>query len=170
MLMQTELGQQLSARWQAMAVREQWLIKIMLLALVLFVIFRFGWQPLQIQQQQAQQRLAIAEQQWQWLNQQVPAIQQAQGQRAEETLKVQTQSQLLAHIQQTLRSQNLMSQMESIRPAPNGVQVMFNQVDAPRFFKWLSSLEQQGLIAERLQVEPVSQGRVKVTLNFRLAP
>lgn len=169
MFKQTELGLQLSARWQAMATRERWLVNIMLLALVLLVIYRFGWQPLQTQQHQAQQRLAIAEQQWQWLNQQIPAIQQAQGQAGEATPLPQSQSQLLAHIQQTLRRHNLMDQMASIRPAANGVQVIFNQVDAPRFFDWLGRLEQQGMVADRLQVEPVSQGRVKVSLNFRLA-
>ncbi|WP_052501433.1 type II secretion system protein GspM [Thiomicrospira microaerophila] len=169
MLMQTELGQQLAARWQGLAARERMLLQLLVVALLVLLVYRFGWQPLVAQQQQAQQRLAIAEQQWQWLNQQIPAIQQAQGQRADDAPTLQTQSQLLAHIQQTLRSQNLINQMETIRPAPNGVQVMFNQVDAPRFFQWLGRLEQQGLTPERLQVEPVSQGRVKVTLNFRLA-
>lgn len=166
MLMQTEWVQQSMARWQALAERERLLIKIMLMALVMLMLYRFGWQPLQHNQQQAQQQLAAAQQQWQWLNQQIPAIQQAQGQgRASSP---QTQSQLLAHLQQTLRSHNLMNQMDTIRPAANGVQVIFNQVDAPRFFQWLSSLEQQGLTAERLQVEPISEGRTKVTLNYRL--
>ncbi|WFE69024.1 type II secretion system protein GspM [Thiomicrospira sp. R3] len=167
MLMQTESLQPLIDRWQALAIRERILILALAVLLSVFVVYRFAWLPLQTQQQQAQQRLAIAEQQWQWLNQQIPAIQQAQSLPVQG--KVQTQSQLLAHIQQSLRSENLMNQMASIRPAANGVQVVFNQVDAPRFFQWLASLEQQNLVAERLQVEPVSQGLVKVTLSYRLA-
>ena len=169
MFSQTDVGQRLKERWQSLAPRERGLITLMLGVLMVFGGYQWGWLPLQHQHQQAQQRLNMAQQQWQWLNQQIPAIQQVQGQLTQQRVQIQSQSQLLAHIQQTLRSQNLTSQMDSIRPAANGVQVMFSQVEATRFFQWLAVLEQQGLVAERLQVEPVSQGRVKVSLNFRLA-
>ncbi|UQB41708.1 type II secretion system protein M [Thiomicrospira microaerophila] len=169
MFMQTEMGLQLAERWQALAARERLLIQLLFVVLIGLVGYRLVAQPLLNQQNQAQQQWLIAEQQWQWLNQQVPAIQQAQATHQTAGSEVQTQSQLLAHLQQSLRSHQLINQMTSIRPAANGVQLQFNQVEAPRFFQWLAQLEQQGLSPERMQVEPVSLGKVKVSLNFRLA-
>jgi general secretion pathway protein M len=165
MLNQTEWGQKLQQAWLGLALREQRLLILLLLVLIGFGSYQFVWKPIQTAQQQAQVRLNQAQADWQWLNQQAPIVKQAQSQ---PSVKLETQSQIMAHLQQTLRQQQLIQHMETIRPMQQSVQVVFNRVEAPKFFKWLQSLERQGLLAERLQIEPLEQGILRVTLSYKV--
>lgn len=170
MLRLDEVKQALQSRWYAFAPRERLLIKLLMPVLGLFLVYVWLWQPLQTQQRQAQQQLQLAQEQWHWLNQQLPAIAQVRAQRSANGLNLQTQSQLLAHLQQTLRKANLTQQMTAIRPVNNAVQVQFNQVPAAQLVSWIARLETQGVVADSAQIEPISPGLVKATLTYRLAP
>ena len=165
MLAQNEHWQKLNQAWSSLAVREQRLLKLLALVLGFWLVYQLIWSPIHTGAQQAQQNLTQAQNQWQWLNQQAPIIQAAKT----HAPAITTQSQMIARLQQSLRNHNIADQAQAITPMQQGVQVSFEQVAAPLFFQWLSFIEQQGLVADRMQLEPIETGVIKVTLLFRLA-
>ncbi|AEG31764.1 type II secretion system protein GspM [Thiomicrospira cyclica] len=169
MLPLTELKQVIQSRWDAFAPRERKMIKLLMLVLGLFLVYIWLWQPLHTRHQQALQQLQVVQEQWNWLNQQLPEIAQVRAQGNTTGLQLQTQSQLLAHLQQTLRSANLTNQMTAIRPVNDAIQIQFNQVVASQLIVWIARLESQGVVADSMQIEPISEGLVKATLNYRVS-
>lgn len=164
MLAQNEVWQRAQAYWQALAERERGLLKALAAVLLIWLAYQVIWAPPQQALKQAEQRLTQVQNQWHWLNDQAPKVQALKT----HTQPNLTQSQWMAELQKSLRDQNLLPQVESIKPINQGVQVQFNQVDAPRFFRWLSALESRNLIADKLQIEPLETGIIKVTLSFKV--
>lgn len=165
MLAQNELWQRAQAYWQGLAERERLLLKALAAIVIIWLAYQIVWQPPQQALKQAEQRLTQVESQWHWLNEQAPKVQALK----KETRPNLTQSQWMAELQKSLRDQNLLQQAESIKPINQGVQVQFNQVEAPKFFLWLSGLESQNLIADKMQIEPVETGIIKVSLSFKVS-
>ena len=165
MLAQNELWQKAQAYWQGLAERERLLLKLLAFVVAVWLVYQLIWTPPQHALKTAQQRLIQVENQWNWLNEQAPKVLALKG----ETRPAMSQSQWIAELQKSLREQNLLQQAEAIKPINQGVQVSFNRVDAPKFFRWLSGLESQNLVADKLQIEPVETGIIKATLSFKVS-
>lgn len=164
MLAQNELWQRAQTYWHSLADHDRRLLKILAVVVVIWLIYLFIWNPPQQAFQQAQERFNQAENQWNWLNEQAPLVQALN----KDTRPQFTQSQWMAELQKSLREENILHQAQSIKPFNQGVQVLFNQVDAPKFFHWLSLLESKNLIVDKLQIEPSESGIIKVTLSFKV--
>lgn len=165
MLAQNELWQRAQAYWQSLAERERLLLKALAAIVVVWLAYQVIWQPPKQALKQAEQRLTQVENQWLWLNEQTPIVQALKKQ----TQPNFTQSQWMAELQKSLRDQNLLQQAESIKPINQAVQVQFNQVEAPKFFRWLSGLESRNLVADKMQIDPLETGIIKVTLSFKVS-
>ncbi|MDG6773656.1 type II secretion system protein GspM [Thiomicrorhabdus sp. ZW0627] len=157
---------QINQAWSQLAQRERAMIAGMMVFLAVVLFYLLVWSPIHkgyVQSMQGEQK-AMAD--WQWLNEQV--VKHPRTQSAGSGLVFTTQSQLMGSIQKTLRDENLLPFMESITPNAKGINVGFKEVPAPRFFRWLSLLEKQGLVSNRLQVTPVKQGIVQATVGFEV--
>lgn len=158
--------------WLGLAEKDRRALKGLAGALILAIGYLFFWTPIEVAQQQADKRLAAAEADWLWLNQQLPKLADQQAQIPQVELR--SQAQLTQYVQKMLRQLNLVKQMSAIKPQSikgrQGVQVQFEKVMAPRFFRWLQTLEQQGLVAEKLSVKPIDQqaGWIQVQVTYVL--
>ena len=150
--------------WSQLAQRERNLLK--LLGGVLMVsLFYFGlWSPMHSAHDNAKQFQQRAQQNWQWLNEQVLANPRVVG--SQNAFRFSSQSQLMSTLQSTLRNENLHLSMQAMTPTTDSIKVDFKAVDAPKFFGWLSLLEQQGLVSNQLQVSVVKTGVIEASVRF----
>lgn len=159
----------LMQKWQLLSQREQSLLLVMAVALFGLLINVLIWSPMQAAKQEAQQSLQNSQQQWQWLNEQIPAWQTLKSPRASGE-KIRSQNELMAQLQATLRQQMLQNSLKSMSLSQKGVKVSFKEVDAKQFFIWLQRSEQKGIQLRSLQVEPVEkEGYIKADLEWSLA-
>ncbi|WP_127471104.1 type II secretion system protein GspM [Thiomicrorhabdus aquaedulcis] len=161
---------QINQAWSALAVRERRLLIGLAVFLTGFMFYQLLWLPIQNAQQQAHAALQKSQADWQWLNEQAPKIveKSATGRATVLTdpLAFNSKTALIDSVQQTLRVQNLLRAAQGIEPTAQGVKVRFAQVDAPRLFAWLAALEQQGLVASRLDITPISPGLTQAEVQF----
>ncbi|MBN2648014.1 MAG: type II secretion system protein M [Thiotrichales bacterium] len=152
--------------WQRLAQRERVLLQGLTVLLFWFLLYLLVWQPLQQGWQNAQQQRTLAQQQWQWLNEQIPAWQALES--PKQTAALVDRDALMNQVQQSLRERNLQMQLQQIELTTKGVKVVFKSVDAARLFQWLAMLEQQGLVAHRAQIEPLEIGKAQAQIDFQL--
>lgn len=175
--LKTQSGQRVQSLWLATGLNEYWArlsandqraVKMLMAVLVLAGSYFLLWQPIQTEHQKALSQLQSAKQDWQWLNSQLPKLAKQTPQSA--TFAKGSQSQLTQSLQQTLRKLNLAQQVSEIQPVQvggkPGVQVRFDSVMAPRFLRWLTELEQAGLVAQKLTIKPIEAGLVNATVQF----
>ncbi|MBN2865069.1 MAG: type II secretion system protein M [Thiotrichales bacterium] len=150
--------------WSQLADRERTLLLFLGVFLIVALFYLAIWSPIHSANQQAIQTEERAQQDWQWLSEQVQLNPMVS--RANTRLKFGTQSELMSTLQSTLRNENLLPSMDSMTPASKSIKVEFKAVDAPRFFAWLSFLEQQGLVSSQLQVKSVNTGVIEASVRF----
>lgn len=155
---------QIEQAWSQLAERERKMVLGLGVFLLAALFYLLVWQPLHERAQSAQQAVERAQGEWQWLRDEV--VKNPRQQTSGAVLQFETQSQLMATIQKTLRDENLQGFMESITPSKRAIKVSFKSVPAPRLFRWLSGLEKRGLISQQLQVVPVETGMVEVSVSF----
>ncbi|WP_321325773.1 type II secretion system protein GspM [Thiomicrorhabdus sp.] len=160
---------QINQAWLNLDAREQTLVKALAVFLVLVLLYLLIWSPIHNQKRQAQQTLTTAEQEWQWLNKQIPAAKALLAEGSSTNLqKVDTQNGLMSLLQSSLRQQNLFKDIKTLQGVDKGGKVSFEQVDATRLFKWLTLLERQGVVPKTLQVNWVAPGLVKADMQFKV--
>lgn len=157
---------QINQAWQNFAPREQLLLKVTALFLALVLFYALLWQPLAEREKIAQKRFQQAQQEGQWLQQKIPAVQALELNTAGQT-EVRSQTQLMRVLQQSLRQLNLFKDIEQLQGLTQGGRVRFKLVNAQRFFRWLAQLEQQGVVAHKLNVTPVEPGLVAAQVDFK---
>ena len=153
--------------WSQLADREQTLLKLLAGFLLVSVLYLLIWSPIHSANENAKQAEQRAQQEWQWLSGQViknPVVSPQQNR-----LRYATQSELMSSLQSSLRSENLLSSMQTMTPAKKSIKVEFKAVNAPNFFGWLSLLEQQGLVSSQLQVTAITKGMIEVSVRFGVA-
>jgi len=153
--------------WSQLADRERTLLMLLGVFLLVSLLYLVIWSPIHSAHDNAKQSEQRAEQNWQWLNEQVLKNPMVSG--SQKTLRFSTQSELMSSLQSSLRNENLLSSMQAMTPASKSIKVEFKAVDAPRFFAWLSILEQQGLVSSQLQVNAVETGVIEVSVRFGVA-
>ncbi len=155
-------------RWRGLQNRERLLIKLMLTSLLLLILYWFIWQPIMIAKQQAQQNLQHSQETWLWLNQQQLNI--STNNNTVKAVTITNQSQLINYVQQQISIQNLQNSVEKLTPLNrrNGVKIQFKQVKSPNFFRWLSKIEQEAVIASELTINKVKKGIINVTVVFEV--
>ncbi|HBQ44845.1 MAG TPA: hypothetical protein DD716_04260 [Thiomicrospira sp.] len=159
------------ASWLALQQRERQLVKAMLVILLLATAYYVVWEPIVSSNQQAISKLNNSKNTWLWLNQQQQAMQSTQG--GVKQVIIDSQSKLTSYIQQQIAQQNIKNNVSNISPISSanrrGIQVEFAQVSYPRFFRWLSKMEQEGVLATDLKVERLGEGIVKASVQFEVA-
>jgi len=153
--------------WSQLADRERTLLLFLGVFLIIALFYLVIWSPIHTAHEQAKQSEQRALQEWQWLSEQVQLNPMLSG--ANKRLKFGTQSELMSTLQSTLRSENLLSAMDSMTPASKTIKVDFKAVDAPRFFAWLAVLEQQGLVSTQLQIKAINTGVIEASVRFGVA-
>ena len=159
------------ASWLALQQRERQLVKAMLVILLLATAYYVVWAPIVSSNQQAISKLNNTKNTWLWLNQQQQAMQSTQG--SVKQVIIDSQSKLTSYIQQQIAQQNIKNNVSNISPISSanrrGIQVEFAQVSYPRFSRWLSKMEQEGVLATDLKVERLGKGIVKASVQFEVA-
>ncbi len=158
---------QINQAWSQLAERERKMLMLLAGFLVLVLFYLVLWSPLHSAYQQAQQDEQRAQQQWQWLSDQVR--QNPMVEKQKNGLQYASQSQLMGSLQSSLRKQNLLSFMSTMAPSAKSIKVDFKEVNAPRLFRWLSELEKQGLVSQQLQINALKPGVVQASIRFGVA-
>lgn len=158
---------QINQAWSQLAERERLMLKVLAGFLLIMLFYTLVWSPVHSQYQASVQDHERAVNEWQWLQEQVKASPRIEA--VGQTVVFATQSQLMSTLQKSLRSESLLSSMESMTPTARSIQVTFKKASAPRFFRWLSVLEQQGLVAQQMQVKPVESGWVEASVRFEVS-
>lgn len=161
--------------WLQLAPREQKLLGFMGVFLVWLLLYSVLWAPIQAERKQAQQRLELAQNQWQWLNEQLPAWQasgyaQAQPTAPKTTRTLTDNNQLMAFVNQQLSVYKIQQQLKEIKSASKGVKISLKSVDATKLFKWMQRLQSQGIEFERLKFERTGVAKVDAELVLSLQP
>ena len=160
---------QINQWWIALDARERKLLSFLAAFIALVLLYVLLWSPLMNAQQQAQLKLNNAQQTWQWLNQQVPLVEQQLVPSSQaKASRVNNQNELLSVVQKSLRQQNLFKDIKTVKGVTQGAEVRFDEVTASRLFRWLARLEQQGVVADELSVVYVSADRVKAVVEFKI--
>lgn len=147
---------QINQAWSKLAQREKQLGMLLILFLTVVLFYSLIWSPIHTANDRMTQTLDKAKNEWVWLNQQAPLV--AQQPTKNPQLDIQSKAGLMSFVQEELKSENLMHQMQELQLTAKGVKVSFNEVNAPRLFRWLSKLESQGVIAKNMQLTPIKAG------------
>ncbi|GAB6069259.1 hypothetical protein JCM30760_03560 [Thiomicrorhabdus hydrogeniphila] len=159
---------QINQAWLSLDAREQMLLKVLAGFLLLVLLYLFIWSPITSHKKQAETQLKNSQQEWQWLNQQVPAAQALQSSMGGvNQIKVTSQNSLMSLLQNSLREQNLFKDVKTLEGVAKGGNVTFEKVNATRLFKWLSLIEQQGAVPATLQMVWLEPGLVKADMQFK---
>lgn len=159
--------QALFQTWQALSQRDQRAVLILGGVLFVAVLYFLIWLPSEEANQQAQQKLTVSQQKWDWLNDQIPKVAQRAPILPASSLK--TADALMQFIQTQLHQLNLYQQIEHIETQGQKIVVEFKEVSAPRLFRWLSQQEQQGLVADSAHLKPLTSGTVSAEVIFEVA-
>ncbi|MCF6298336.1 MAG: type II secretion system protein M [Thiomicrorhabdus sp.] len=151
--------------WTQLADREKRLVIGLVIFLGIVAFYSLVWSP--IHSQYTQQKLALqkAESEWLWLVEQAPKVVSSTG---GNTLAVHSKTALMDSLQHSLRQQNLLQFTEGLKLTNRGVKVRFEEVDAPRLFRWIGLLEQQGVTAKSMKLTPVFAGVTQAELLFEV--
>ncbi len=151
--------------WTQLAEREKrWVIGLAVF-LVIMAFYSLVWSPIHSQYLQQKAALQKAETEWVWLVEQAPkVVRSPRG----TSLAVHSKTALMNTLQKSLRQQNLLQFTEGLKLTNQGVRVQFNEVDAPRLFRWIALLEQQGLAAKSMSLTPISEGVTQAELLYEV--
>lgn len=157
--------------WAQLQVREKQLLKVMVFFLLLTLIYLLLWSPVIESNSQASQKMQTAKKTWHWLNKQQQKLTSLSGQ--VKPVNMANQSQLIRYLQQQLARQNLKKSVTETIPlngrGHEGVEIHFAQVNSPRFFRWLSKIEQESVLAKELSVKQLATGSISVKVVFEVA-
>lgn len=159
--------------WSQLAARERTLVSLLAGFLVLVGLYTGLWQPMQQQQQLAQQQLISAKAQWDWLNQQIPLWEKsafATQKRPDQTSQasLQDNNQLMGFVNQKLSTYKLQQQLNAMNLTAKGVKVSLKSVAAPKAFKWLQVLVDEQIMLNKLEIKPVEGGLIDIELLLSL--
>ncbi len=157
---------QINQAWSKLAQHEKQLVMLLMLFLTVVLFYSLIWSPIYTANDRMKQTLEKSKNDWVWLNQQAPLV--AQPSTKNPQLNIQSKTGLMSFVQEELKSENLMHQMQELKLTAKGVKVSFNEVDAPRFFRWLSKLESQGVIAKSMQLTPIKIGFTQAQVEFEM--
>jgi type II secretory pathway component PulM len=156
--------------WNSLQVREKQLLKVMAFFLVLAIFYLFIWLPIATNNQQAIKKMHNAEATWQWLNKQ----QQKTSKFSEQIrpVLINSHSQLTSYLQKQLAVNNLKSSVTEIIPVNSrgkeAIEIKFDKVQSTRFFYWLSKMEQEAILASKLNINKLTTGVIKVEITFEV--
>lgn len=151
--------------WTQLAQREKRLVIGLVIFLVIMVFYSLVWSPIQSQYTQQKSALKKAETEWLWLVEQAPKVERSTR---SNSLAVHSKTALMDSLQHSLRQQNLLQFTEGLKLTNRGVKVSFEEVDAPRLFRWVGVLEQQGLTAISMKLTPLSDGLTQAELLYEV--
>lgn len=157
---------QINQAWSKLAQREKQLVTLLVLFLTVVLFYSLIWSPIHTANDRMKQTLEKANSEWVWLNQQAPLV--AQPSTKNPQLDIQSKTGLMSFVQEELKSENLMHQMQELKLTAKGVKISFNEVNAPRLFRWLSKLESQGVIAKNMQLTPIRTGFAQAQVEFEV--
>lgn len=157
---------QINQAWSKLAQREKQLGTLLILFLTVVLFYSLIWSPIHTANDRMTQTLDKAKNEWVWLNQQAPLVTQQPTKNPQ--LDIQSKAGLMSFVQEELKSENLMHQMQELQLTAKGVKVSFNEVNAPRLFRWLSKLESQGVIAKNMQLTPIKTGFTQSQVEFEV--
>jgi len=162
---------QINQAWLNLDAREQMLLKALAGFLLVVLLYMLIWSPIISHKNLAETQLQSSEQEWLWLNQQLPAVQTLQASHVLQggsvnQANIDSQNGLMSLLQNSLREQNLFKDVKTLEGVAKGGSVSFEKVDATRLFKWLSLLEQQGVVPATLQMVWLEPGLVKADIKF----
>lgn len=160
-----------ASAWNGLAKSDRRAIKLLGLVLVLSVFYFFVWEPIHLAADSAEKQRDLAKSEWHWLAEQAEKLNHQESSLRQ--LVVKSQSQLTQVVQSSLKQHNLYRQMSGMKPMKvnnqPGVQVLFDQVDAPRFFRWLSQLEKQGVLPYQMSSEKhTTKGKIIAIVKFQV--
>ncbi len=151
--------------WTQLAEREKRLVIGLAVFLVIMAFYSLIWSPIHSQYLQQKAALQKAETEWLWLVEQAPkVIQSPRGTQ----LAAHSKTALMDSLQKSLRQQNLLQFTEGLKLTNRGIKVRFEEVDAPRLFRWIGLLEQQGLTAKSMKLTPISDGLTQADLLYEV--
>ncbi len=151
--------------WTQLAEREKRLVIGLVIFLVIMAFYSLVWSPIHSQYSQQKSALQKAETEWLWLVEQAPkVIQSPRGTQ----LAAHSKTALMDSLQKSLRQQNLLQFTEGLKLTNRGIKVRFEEVDAPRLFRWIGVLEQQGLTAKSMKLTPISDGLTQAELLYEV--
>lgn len=157
--------------WQALQARERQLVKLMFGVLVLVLIYMIIYAPIMKANQHALQKMNNAQSTWQWLTKQNAKLETTSGQVKQVSLH--SQAQLTRYLQQQLARLRLKSEVSSISPINSrgheGIEIRFANVSSPRVLRWLSKMEQEGVVAQELLLTKTKKGMVEVKVVFEVS-
>lgn len=148
--------------------REQWILLLGGLSLLLIFIYFFLWEPLAQNRQQLSQQIKVQEQDLQWMRQTALQIQQLRMQQIPHSSPV--GSHLLTIIENTIRNGDLAHINKRIEPQnEQTVRVSFERVEFGRLMQWLAVLQMQHQIhVQSISLERENQAnqvRARLTLT-----
>jgi len=151
--------------WAQLSDHEKRLMMGLAIFLVIMAFYALIWSPINSQYTQQKAALQKAETEWLWLAEQAPKVMPSTS---GHSLTIHSKTDLMDALQKTLRQHNLLQFTEGLKPTNRGIQVRFEEVAAPRLFRWVGELEQQGLTAKSMKLTPISVGTVQVELLYEV--
>ncbi len=151
--------------WTQLADREKRLVIGLVIFLVIMAFYSLVWSPIQSQHAQQKAALQKAETEWLWLVEQAPKVVRSTSGK---TLAIHSKTALMDTLQKSLRQQNLLQFTEGLKLTNRGIKIRFEEVDAPRLFRWVGALEQQGLTAKSMKLTPISDGLTQAELLYEV--
>jgi len=143
--------------WTQLQPREQQALKLLTGVLILAVGYFSMVQPIFDSHRQAEVHLQKKEQQWVWMVKQATKVEKLQGQvKQVSQLHLNSQSEALAQLQQAVRQHQLNAFLQQMRPVQRpikGIALRFKSANADRLFQLLDSLEQQGWVADKIEMQ-----------------
>ncbi|WP_228613749.1 type II secretion system protein GspM [Alkalimonas sp.] len=148
--MKQQLEQQFQQWWGGLQQREQHLVLICAIALLVFVFYYLIWQPVHQSKARNQQALQQAEQQLDWLNSVLPQLQQAGS-------SVERSSGSLSQVLTTSARQHGI-RVSRMQPQNQQMQLVLDDVRFEQLVSWLHALHyQHGLQLVSLDVSAANQ-------------
>ena len=158
--------------WLQLAPRERSLLAALGLFLLVMIFYALFWLPMEQKQQLAQQQLASAQQQWSWLNQQIPAweassyAQPAVPEKSPSSL--QDSNQLIGFLNQKLAVYKMQNALKSMNLTAKGVKISLNSVSSPKLFTWLQIVAAENIVVDKLEITSKAQGLVDAEVLLSL--
>jgi general secretion pathway protein M len=163
---QTQAWQTIQSQWIQLTKSEKHSVQVLILVLVIALIYWLIWSPINVQHQKAKQQLQNSENQWHWLVSQVPLV--AGISKQSKKINLSDKNSLSRFIEAQLKRQNLYQKISGMQLHTSKVEVDFDNINAPRMFRWLGQMELEGLIATTAKITPLKNGIVKAKISFKV--
>lgn len=155
--------------WTRLAEREKRLVIGLVVFLVIMALYSLVWSPIQNKLEQQTLALQKAESEWLWQLEQAPKAVKLATSSKQSTLNIHSKTALMDALQHSLRQQRLLQEAEGLTLTNKGVTVYFEEVDAPRLFRWIAALEQKGLGAISMKLLPINEGITQAEITYEVA-